>query len=199
MILNHHSHCRLLKWANFHALKPYIPALSILRNEPRDSAAAQATSWVYEFKAHFKEAEDFRMILEAAAAHFSADAIVPIPPSDPERQPNSLQKLFGMPIRRTEPIETRKYNHHRFLPEHYSRTYEVKPPEGRRVLLVDDVLRTGATMNHFIAAMGRMGFETIPLVLGIYYRLSYVEGDSISIFVRKTEVDEALDEMILKI
>jgi len=199
MILKHHIHCRLLRWANFNALKPYIPALSVLRNEPSDSKAAQATSWVYGFKAHFKEAEDFRMIIEAAAAHFSADAVVPVPPSDPERQPNSLQRLFGMSIRRTERIETRKYNHHRFLSGHYSMTYEMKPPEGRRFLLVDDVLRTGTTMNHFIAAMGRMGFETIPLVLGIYYRLPYEEGDSISIFIRKTDVDEALDEMILKI
>lgn len=108
-------HIRLLKWANFNALKPYIPAFSALRREPKDSEAAQATAWVYGFKRHFKDADDFRMIIEAAAAHFGCDGIVPIPPSHPEGQPNSLQRLFGTPIRRTRAVETRKYNHHRFL------------------------------------------------------------------------------------
>jgi predicted amidophosphoribosyltransferase len=199
MILKNHINVHLLKWSNFHALKPYIPALSSMLREPKDSKDLQATSWVYGFKKNFKQSSDFKMILEAAAAHFCCDGILPIPPSDPVRQPNSLQRLFGTPILRTEAVETRKYNHHRFLPEHYSRTYEVTPPDGSRFLLVDDVLRTGATMNHFRVTLAGMGLETVPLALGIYYRLPYLEGDSISIFVQKTEVDQVLDEMILEI
>ncbi|HSW38048.1 MAG TPA: hypothetical protein VLL97_00985 [Acidobacteriota bacterium] len=192
-------HIRLLKWANFNALKPYIPAFSALRREPKDSDAAQATAWVYGFKRHFKDADDFRVILEASAAHFGCDGIVPIPPSDPAAQPNSLQRLFGAPIRRTRAVETRKYNHHRFLPNHYQETYEVTPPPGRRFLLVDDILRTGTTMNHFRVTLAGMGRETVPLALGIYYRLPHEAGDSISIFIQKSETDLALDEMILEI
>jgi hypothetical protein len=199
MNLKHHLQIRLLKWANFNALEPYIPSLGALLRMPKDDKTAQASSRVYGFKKHFKNADDFRMILEAAAVHFACDGIVPVPPSSPDRQPNSLQRLFGTPIKRTREVETRKYNHNRFFPEHYRETYEVAPPEGRRFLLVDDILRTGGTMNHFRVTMAGMGLETVPLALGIYYRLPYTAGDSIVIFVQKTEIDLALDEMILEI
>jgi hypothetical protein len=198
-ICNLKHHIRLLKWANFNALVPYIPAFSALRREPKDSDAVKSTAWVYGFKRHFKDADEFRMILEAAAAHFGCDGIVPIPPSHPDRQPNSLQRLFGEPIRRIEAADSRKYNHHRFLPEHYHRIYEVAPPEGKRFLLVDDILRTGATMNHFRVTLAGMGIETVPMALGLYYRLPCQAGDSLSIFIEKSDVDRALDEMILEI
>jgi len=199
MNVTHHLQIRLLRWANFHALGPYIPSLGTLLKLPRDDKGVQASSRVYGFKKHFRNADDFRMLLEAAAIHFSCDGILPVPPSSPDRQPNSLQRLFGMPIRRTREAETRKYNHLRFLPQHYRETYEVAPPEGKRFLLVDDILRTGVTMNHFRVTMAGMGLETIPLALGLYYRLPYTEGDSIGIFVQKTEIELALDEISFEI
>lgn len=197
LLMKHHI--RLLKWANFNALKPYIPSFSTLRQQPKDSDDVTSTTWVYGFKRHFKDAVDIRVIVQAVAIHFGCDGIIPIPPSRPDRQPNSLQKLFGDPIRRIEAAESRKYNHHRFLPDHYHETYKVTPLEGRRFLLVDDILRTGTTMNHFRVTMAGMGYETAPLALGIYYRLPYEAGDSISIFTEKTEMELSLEKMILEI
>jgi len=196
-LLKHHV--RLLKWGHHYALKPYIPALSVLRQAPKDSEAAKATAWIYAFKQHFKSADDFQMIIETAASHFNCDGILPIPPSHPDKQPNSLQKLFGSQIRRIEPAATRKYNHHESLPDSYENTYEIDALEGRRYLLVDDILRTGTTMNHFRVTLAGMGCETVPLALGIYYKLLYQESDSISIFVKKSEMEKALDGMILEI
>jgi hypothetical protein len=196
-LLKHHI--RFLEWGHHYALKPYIPAFSALRQKPKDSEAVKSTAWIYGFKQHFKNADDFRMIIEAAANHFGCAGILPIPPSHPGRQPNSLQSLFGTPIRRTKAAATRKYDHHQSLSDSYQGTYEINSLKGRRFLLVDDILRTGTTMNHFRVTLASMGCETVPLALGIYYRLPYQAADSISIFMQRSETDQALDEMILEI
>lgn len=192
-------HIRLLRWSGHYALKPYIPAFSTLRQEPKDSDAVKSTAWIYGFKRHFKNADDFRMILEATALHFECDGIIPVPPSDPDAQPNSLQRLFGSPITRTKVVEMRKYNHHQSLSDHYPVSYEVGPLEGSRFLLADDILRTGITLNHFRVTLAGMGYATVPLALGIYYKLPYAPGDSISVFAEKSEMDQSLEGMILEI
>ncbi len=197
ILLKHHIH--LLKWGFHYALKPYIPAFSALRRQPKDSEAVKSTAWIYGFKQHFKNAHDFRLIIEAASRHFDCAGILPIPPSHPDRQPSSLQRLFGTPIGRTKPATTRKYTHHESLPDSYQGTYEIEGIKAGRFLLVDDILRTGMTMNHFRVTLAGMGCETVPLALGIYYRLPYQAADSISIFIQRSETDQALDEMILEI
>jgi hypothetical protein len=197
VILKHHI--RLLRWSGHHALKPYIPAFSTLRQEPRDSDTAKSTAWIYGFKRHFKNADDFRMILEAAALHFKCDGIIPIPPSKPEDQPNSLQRLFGSPIRRIKAVETRKYNHRQSLSDDYYSSYEVEPMNGKCCLLVDGILRTGITMNHFRVTLARMGHMTVPMTLGLYHKHPYTTGDSISIFTEKSEMEMSLEKMIFEI
>jgi len=192
-------HIQFLRWSGHYALKPYIPAFSALRQEPKDGEAAKSTAWIYGFKKHFKNAEDFRVILESAALHFKCDGIIPIPPSDPDTQPNSLQRLFGTPIRRTKAVETRKYNHRQSLSDHYYFSYELEPIAGKCFLLVDDIMRTGITMNHFRVTLARLGYMTVPMALGLYYKHPYTTGDSISVYVEKSEVDHSLEEMILEI
>jgi hypothetical protein len=42
---------------------------------------------------------------------------------------------------------------------------------------VDDILRTGSTLSHFVSRTGGLG-----LAIGLYYKLPYVLGDSVSIY-----------------
>ena len=55
----------------------------------------------------------------------------------------------------------------------YANSYSVHKDQikGQRVLLVDDVCKTGATLNHFTGALQRAGFEVVRLALGLNYKL----------------------------
>ena len=202
LLLKHHV--RFLVWPGddgfgHYGLKPYIPALGALRQMPKDDETAKATAWVYGFKRHFKNAGDVRLIVEAAATHFGCDGIIPIPPSHPDRQPNSLQKLFGKPIVRIREAETRKYRHRQPIPPDHCETYRLKLPRGKRFLLVDDILRTGRTMDHFRAVLEKSGFEAVSVALGMYYRLPFLPGDSISIYETRSETDMELERLMMEI
>jgi hypothetical protein len=192
-------HIRLLVWKDFYGLKPYLPAFSALRQEPKDSEVAVSTAWLYGFKKHFKNSDDVKMIVEALASHFRCDVICPVPPSTPEDQPNSLQRLFGDPIRRIKAAESRKYNHQKQLPDDYAETYEITIARGERILLVDDILRTGITLDHYRKALSDLGMAVVPLALGFYYKLYFQYGDSISIFTEKSEMEMSLEKMIFEI
>jgi predicted amidophosphoribosyltransferase len=158
-----------------------------------------ATAWVYGFKQRFKNAEDIRLILEATAAHFNCEGIIPVPPSTPDRQPNSLQRLFNTPIIRTSTAETRKYRHREAIPQNYNMTYDINLPKGKKFLLVDDIIRTGRTLHHFKSALSNMGVDSVPIALGIYYKLPVQINHTISIFSVKSEIDISLDEMMMDI
>ena len=193
------NHIRLLQWTEYYALKPYIPSLSVLRQKGNNNEDVKATAWVYGFKQRFKNAQDIRLILEATAAHFNCEGIIPVPPSSPERQPNSLQRLFNMPIIRKSASETRKYRHREPIPPNYNTTYEFNLPKGNKFLLVDDIIRTGRTLSHFKSALSGIGIDSIPVAIGIYYRLPVQTNDTISIFGTKSEIDISLDEMMMEI
>jgi len=129
---------------------------------------------VYDFKKQFMHRTKVLNLLKIAKLHFKADAMVIVPGHTP--QPNNLQILFGTIIHRHKEVEPRKYSHKKPLADHYSDSYSIDFMElnnAKRLLLVDDIYTSGATMNHFADALRREGFEVVCFALSIDYKLDF--------------------------
>lgn len=167
---------RLLAWSGFFGMWPYIPRLGYMLSAPKDDLTVQMSNKILRFKQSGKHSDEIKLLIMAIAGHFECDAVLAVPPSEPDKQPNSLQKIFGRKINRIKPVETRKYNHNKSLPVDYASSYDISE-NCRRPLIVDDVLRTGSTLKHFVSRLGGLG-----LAVGLYYKLRYVPGNSIHIY-----------------
>ena len=174
---------RLMSWSGYYGIWPYVARLGSMLQLPKDDFSAQVSNKILRFKQTGKHSDEIKLLISTIAKHFGCDSVLIVPPSDPDKQPSSLQKLFGQKINRIKPVETRKYNHAKPLSDDYSTSYEVKE-DSKKPLIVDDVLRTGKTMCHFASHLGGVG-----LSVGMYYKLPYVLGDSISIFEQKQKSD----------
>lgn len=167
---------RLLAWSGCFGMWPYIPRLGYMLSAPKDDLTVQMSNKILRFKQSGKHSDEIKLLVMAIAAHFGCDAVLAVPPSEPDKQPNSLQKIFGRKINRIKLVETRKYNHNKSLPIDYASSYDISE-NCRRPLIVDDVLRTGSTLKHFVSRLGGLG-----LAVGLYYKLPYVPGNSIHIY-----------------
>lgn len=83
---------------------------------------------------------------------------------------NSLQDLFGVSIRRGRTTAARKYRHAAPV-EIGSFDFPPPPADGRPVLIVDDVTRTGATLTALRDALAARGVAAVPLACGMFWRM----------------------------
>jgi phosphoribosylpyrophosphate synthetase len=74
---------------------------------------------------------------------------------------------------RVKEVQARKYTHKEALPTDYAESYliDVGKILGKRVLLVDDVITSGATIRHFAETLEALGFEVVLFGLGLQKRL----------------------------
>jgi hypoxanthine phosphoribosyltransferase len=132
-----------------------------------DTRGALASQRVFRFKSTGESAEVWRRLVEQAAADLGCAAVWVVPGHDPNTE-SHLQRLFGVSIRRARTVERRKY-HHSGPVETNSMDYPASAPG--RVLLVDDVCTTGATMTAIRNHLSTLGIEALPLALGLNWRL----------------------------
>jgi hypothetical protein len=189
----------ILEWNDIYALKPYVPALSRLRQLDETDKAKQSTKWVYGFKKNMGNAQEAKVLVEALRHYLECDQILAVPPSDPDAQPNSLQSLFGQSLRRTRKVETRKYNHRKALPAGYDQSYEIPKLNAKRLLLIDDICTTGRTLGHFKEVLEKSGFDAVPAALGIHHRLDYKEKGVIVVCQEGEVEDEGAFENLLAV
>lgn len=137
----------------------------------QDKSLEYSTRFVYNFKKYGKQSERVRQMILAVATHFACDTVVAIPPHTTD--PNEMQKLFGQTIVRTKEVSARKYNHNFPLSDDYANSYHInfEGIKGSKILLIDDIVTSGATILHFAQVFENKGFEVIKLGIGLDKKL----------------------------
>lgn len=189
---------RLLKWNEIYGFKEYCPTIVYLHSKQPD-VDRQGSQWVYDFKKRGKYRVEVGLLLEALRVHLKCDEAIAIPPSSPDDQPNELQRLLGVRIQRTKEVTTRKFHHTKELCKGYGKSYMVNGVVGPRILLVDDIVTTGRTLNHFREALTKKGFEVEMAALGIHYKRDYRESDSLAVFIQETQAEAELKSLLKEI
>jgi len=137
-----------------------------------DKDAERDTHFVYDFKKKETRKDLIKKHLQILKAYLGADTICAIPPHIPNSL-NSLQKMFGATINRVELTEPRKYDHKNDLKQNYEQTYEIDWSNlTGKILLIDDVCTSGATLVHFANKLQYNGFEVVKMALGIDHKLN---------------------------
>jgi predicted amidophosphoribosyltransferase len=144
---------------------------SNMHGENSDNTATAGTRLVFNFKKYYpSNKQDFYNLVTIAKHYLKCEQIVCVPGHTLEL--NSLQKTFGVTIERIKNSEPRKYNHKKSLPKDYSDTYSIDFTKlQQNILLLDDVLTSGATMNHFRNELQNKGFTVKCLALGIDHKI----------------------------
>ena len=147
------------------ALLPYRSTFAArARGDNRDALSSQR---VYRFKTAGESAAVWKSLIDAARVDLKCAVVWAVPSHDPAKE-NHLQELFGVTIRRTRLTPPRKYAH--ADPVDVASMAFPSSASGR-VLLVDDVCTTGATLTAIRDHLAGMGVEAAPLALGIAARL----------------------------
>lgn len=136
------------------------------RGDARHASQAQR---VYRFKAVGENAGTVKRLMEQAAVDLGCVAVWAVPGHEAGAV-GHLQRLFGTTIKRTRTTERRKYNHKAPV-DVGSLEFPPPPAAGGRVLLVDDVATSGATLLAIRDHLAGLGIEAVPLVLGLNWRL----------------------------
>ena len=134
------------------------------------------TRFVYDFKKFGKHGDEIRDYLELLKAYFGVGTVAVVPSHVPVV--NELQKLVGVRVfERVLEIVPRKYNHKVELAEDYESTYKVHWDllREKKVLVVDDVVTSGVTLNHFAGVLEAKGYEVIRFGLGLNNKLPFEE------------------------
>lgn len=155
---------------DYYGLKEYSSILANSFYDQSDSEAEKSTRFVYNFKKYARNRELIAKLLKISKLVFDCETIVCIPAHD--QYPNELQKLFGEVIKRISPVEKRKYSHNKALDSDYSKSYVIdyKQIKGR-VLLVDDIIQGGKTIDHFAEVLQGAGFEVVKFSIGLEKKL----------------------------
>lgn len=135
------------------------------------------TRFVYDFKKFGKHGEEIRDYFELLKVYFGVGTVAVVPSHVPVV--NELQKLVGVRVfERVLESVPRKYNHRIDLAEDYESTYKVHWDllKEKRVLVVDDVVTSGVTINHFAGVLEARGYEVIRFGLGLNNKLPFKEA-----------------------
>ena len=187
----------LLKWQGVYSFKPYLPSLGYLRKKETDQELKETTGFVYQFKKSGAGAHKVGLMVSALKNMLDCSSILAIPPSEVEKQPNSLQKLFGEKIKRVKGVASRKYNHTKGLDRNYRKSVlfpDVGPDD--KILLVDDICTTGKTLNFFRDELKRRGADVEMAAIGIYWKLDFKKTIQLIIFKETNDFDDELDNLL---
>jgi len=155
------------------------------RFQGKDTATDEGflqAQWITNFKTHGRQTDKIDLALEALKTHFQCQIIVPVVSSKAEPLLNPLQKMYGNKyLKRLENVAKAKYNQggakngvrtEGFKPETcFFGIEELKQDGISRILLVDDICKTGETMLGIRQPYVDAGIEVVSLVLGLSYKL----------------------------
>lgn len=155
----------LLRAGKFFGLYGYDSLIA--QNLAGSTDFASETRLVYEFKRNNAKVKFFEERVRMVACGLGCSDIVAVPPHLPTA--NNLQLIFGETIRRVKEVQARKYTHKEALPTDYAESYliDVGKILGKRVLLVDDIITSGATITHFAETLEALGYEVVLFGLGL--------------------------------
>ena len=126
------------------------------------------TERVYEFRKNGKFEDLFFPLLSEAREFFQCSEIWAIP-SSTASSVNRLQSQYGQQLRRVKDAETRKYNH-AGVPD-LSGVEISGSPDGKKILLIDDVVTSGGTMIAVAEMLEAKGAAVTCLCLGMNVKL----------------------------
>lgn len=149
---------------------------------------------VYNFKKHGSNRELFTELIRQFGNAADTDTVIAIPSSSAGRM-SLLQEIFGETLKRVKDVEQRKYNHHLPVDDDGSVILEADV-KGRRVLLVDDIVTTGASMLFFRKMLMKEGASVIPLGVGLSFAKAdtYPDADAVEEIVRRFSLPQVADD-----
>ncbi len=125
---------------------------------------------MYDFKKYGSHRELITNYLTILKSYFDTQTIVAVPSHTTDI--NNLQLIVGTVIKRIAESEPRKYNHKVALSKDYENTYQIDfdKLKEKKIILVDDIVTSGETINHFALALQNKGYEVVKFALGIDYK-----------------------------
>ncbi|TAH19307.1 MAG: phosphoribosyltransferase [Cytophagales bacterium] len=156
---------------NVYGLKKYSSLIGSFV-QGKDVSDDYDTRFTYNFKKYGKNKETIKSHLKLIAYYLGIDTIVAIPAHTAE--PNQMQLIYGEVIQRVNEVLPRKYNHDKPIQSNYFESYVVdfKSIKGKKIMLLDDVITSGQTMNHFDSVFTAKGFEVVRFSIGIAEKLN---------------------------
>jgi Phosphoribosyl transferase domain len=147
-------------------------------DESQKNLSEQETRFVYDLKKYGANTEIIKKYFLLLQAHFETQTVIAVPAHTTET--NNLQKIYGTIITRIAEVAPRKYNHKHALSEDYAKSYKINfdKLKEKKVLLIDDVVTSGETLNYFAKELQNKGFEVIKFGLGLSHKLSFEKVSS---------------------
>lgn len=171
---------KIYKWNNIYGFLPYLPRIDNLRQLPKDDGLKKSTEWVFDFKRRGSHTREVKEMAGFLAEKLKCDKIVAIPPSSIEKQPNSLQQIYGNHINRIEDVETRKWKHNKKIPDDYVKSFTFTGiSKGEKILIIDDVCTTGKTLQYYNDFFRSIGFITAMACVAFHHKLDFKEVESV--------------------
>jgi orotate phosphoribosyltransferase-like protein len=118
------------------------------------------------------------MYFDLLKAYFETNSLVIVPAHGTVE--NNLQKNFGSLIKRIAEVSPRKYNHKHPLDKDYAFSYQIDFAKIRdkKVILIDDIVTSGETINHFAEVLQTKGYEVIKFGIGLSHKLTFEKLNS---------------------
>jgi phosphoribosylpyrophosphate synthetase len=140
------------------------------KNENFNDNSEKETRFVYDFKKYGSHRELITNYLTILKSYFDTQTIVAVPSHTTDI--NNLQLIVGTVIKRIAETAPRKYNHKVALSKDYENTYQIDfgKLKEKKIILVDDIVTSGETINHFAQALQNKGYEVVKFALGIDYK-----------------------------
>lgn len=137
---------------------------------------ANEANRVYNFKKYGANAAEVEAQIRSVAAHFDCGEIVAVPGHTTE--PNRLQQMFGVKLRRTAEVQSRKYSHKAEIDYRAeAATLECDALAARHLLVVDDVCTTGKTLEFYARYFKNRRKTTTLLCVGLYHKMNPIESE----------------------
>lgn len=142
-------------------------------DEKDKNLSEKETRFVYDLKKYGANISEITTYFNLLKAHFETNSLVIVPAHGTEE--NNLQKHFGSLIKRIAEISPRKYNHRHPLDKDYAFSYQIDFAQlkDKKIILIDDIVTSGETINHFAQIFTSKGYEVIKFGIGLSHKLTF--------------------------